>query len=383
MPTDVTAAVVHFIERLLGDPNTAAQYAADPRGTLAANGLTEQNLDGVNMRQAVNQACTATTVPHETRTALQGYTSGGHESAGHYTPPSGGYEHQSVEQVMQHLNYVTYVSYKDNHSVTEYLDNSTRVDNSTHLSVHGDVSGEITVDSHNATATGAGSVADSGYGSITAATGAGAVAGSGSSSVSAATGSHSQAIGGSNYGQANTGDGAVQQGPGSHGAVNTGYNSGVVGNGVHDTVVGNHNQAVQGTGPVTNSVIDFGGGHVSNASGNTQYGGGAISAGGNAHNVSGNHLDHGSGLATDGSSASGYNDQHTSTSTHITEHFDQHITIEPHPVLSEPDHGHGELSHSGYEVVPNAGSEGHYAPSTPQVQDPVQHDSTVLPDHHS
>jgi hypothetical protein len=273
--------------------------------------------------------------------------------------------HQSVEQVMQHLNYITNVSYQDDHSITENLQTSTTVDQSNHLSFDhaGPISGDITIDNHSANATGDG-----------------AVAGSGSGDVNAATGAHSQAVGGNvTGGQLNTGDGAVQQAGGNNGPVNTGTFTGVqAGGNVDNTVVGDHNQTVQagpGGGGVTNSAIGFGHGDVNNSSGNLNFGGGANSAGGDAHNVSGNTVDHGSGLATDGSSATG----HDTT------------TVQPHPIILEPaphpglvaaqhlDSGH--TMESEHPMGTEHTEAGHYQ-VVDHLEEPVQHDAAALPEHH-
>ncbi|HET6213559.1 MAG TPA: hypothetical protein VFE14_11915, partial [Micromonosporaceae bacterium] len=183
----MTVNAVDLLRQLLEDifshRDSAAQFASDPYGTLAAKGITDADLSGVDVRQVVGDLCDSGAVSPEMRGALQGYTSGG-------GPSSSG--HQSVDHVVQQLSYVTNVAYQDDHSITTlFEDNSTNIDNSTHVNVDGDFDGDINVDNANAT-------------------GAGSVAGSGHSTVTGATGDHALAVGGSTYGNLNTGEGAVQ-----------------------------------------------------------------------------------------------------------------------------------------------------------------------------
>src|SRR5438132_293114 len=108
MAVDVVTLLKSMIEDILGDKHAAAQYASDPQGTLAAQGVTERDLSGVNMRQVVGDVCGSMDLPSDTRSALQSYSSGGGQSYRGYSAPSS--SGHSVDQVMQHLNYVTYAT---------------------------------------------------------------------------------------------------------------------------------------------------------------------------------------------------------------------------------------------------------------------------------
>ena len=256
MTINVTDLLKQFIQDLLGNRDSALQFARDPHGTLAAQGITEGDLSTCDVRQVVSDVCQSGHVSSETRGALQSYTSG--SSGPSYHPG-----HQSVDQVVQHLNYVTYAAYSDDDTIiTQITDNS--IDNSTDIDVDGDFHGDIDVD--NANATGDGAVANTGDGDINAATGDGA-----------------QVIDGDNFGQANTGDGAVQVGgvglgglrtaDGGFGSgigpINTGVNTGVIADGpVTDTVVGDHNTTANVDGGV-DGVLNFGDGDVTNVSHST------------------------------------------------------------------------------------------------------------------
>ncbi|HYY09833.1 MAG TPA: hypothetical protein VE781_02790, partial [Kineosporiaceae bacterium] len=219
MSTDVVTLVKDFIVKLVSDHGTAEQFAQDPHGTLAAQGITEHDLSGVDVHQLVGQACQSPEVPDHARSALQDYAA--HSSA------HGG--HQSVEHVVQELTQVTQITYKDDHSITETI-NDHHVDNSTDITAGDDIgggSGITTIDTgHNATA----------------------------------TGDHAQAIDGDNYGQANTGDGAVQVGGPNSGVVNTGVNAGVqAGHDVGQGVVGDHNTTAS-VGSADHGALNFGSG---------------------------------------------------------------------------------------------------------------------------
>ncbi|MBX6358220.1 MAG: hypothetical protein IRZ05_20520 [Micromonosporaceae bacterium] len=254
MTINVAELLKQFIQDLLGNRDSALQFARDPHGTLAAQGITEGDLSTCDVRQVVSDVCNSGQVSTETRSALQSYTSG---SSG----PSYSHGHQSVDQVVQHLNYVTYAAYSDDDTIINQItDNS--IDNSTDIDVDGDFHGDIDVD--NANATGDGAVA----------------ANTGTGNVNAATGDGAQVIDGDNFGQANTGDGAVQidgvglgglrtvdGGFGSGiGPINTGVNTGVIADGpVSDTVVGDHNTTANVDGGV-DGVLNFGDGDVTNVS---------------------------------------------------------------------------------------------------------------------
>ncbi len=311
MPIDVTEMLKSFIQDILSHPKSAQQFAEDPYGKLTESGLTDADLSGVDVRQVVGDVCGSGTIPASTSSALQSYASG---SSG---PPS--YSgHQSVEQVVQQLSYVTNVAYSDDHSVTTITDNSTDIDESVH--VGGNVDGDIDVDNVNAT-------------------GDGSVAAGQNSTVNAATGDGSQAIGGDNFGQANSGAGAVQIGNapgglggygdpiltrevpgfgGGIGPINTGTNTGVLAGGnVDDTVVGDHNTVANVDGPLSNSTLNFGDGDVANVGGST-VANSAIGAGGDTSNISGNAVGPGGAISGDGPALGNYSDSHdvsTETST--------------------------------------------------------------------
>jgi hypothetical protein len=330
MPTDVMTLVEQFVQKLMGDHATAAQYAADPQGTLAANGIADQNLDGVNMHQIVGRVCGGMDLPEGTQHALQQYSERPyHEGA-----------HQSVHQIIQDINYVTKVTYQDDHSIHQQIDDhSTNIDNSVDLDVHGDVYGDISVDSHNANATGAGSVANSGDGDVVA-----------------ATGSHSQAVGGNNTGQMNTGDGASQVGGSNEGSINTGTNTGVMtgkDGHVDHTVVGDHNNTANVEGSNDGGVINFGGGHVNNASNNDVHDG-AVSAGGNATNVSHVTQDHGSALSV-GGNASGNDNHYDDNSYHDNSQHD-YSTHDSHDDINA-DHSNVNTAHDHSHATQHASAD--------------------------
>lgn len=217
MAVDVTQAIKDLIQRILGDRDTALQYAEDPEGTLAAQGVTEGDLSNLDMFQLVSETCGS--VP-----GLQNYgpsysTTGG---GGATQPPPPSSTGQSVDQVMQHLNYVTHVAYEGDETITNVIDESTNIDQSQNVNVdaEGDIFGDITVDSHdsNVNATGDGSAAAdegtavSGDEAAVADEGV-AVSGDGSAASKygpATAGDENLVNTGVNYGQQNTGDEAAQ-----------------------------------------------------------------------------------------------------------------------------------------------------------------------------
>ncbi|HEX6234893.1 MAG TPA: hypothetical protein VFZ63_17315 [Jiangellaceae bacterium] len=204
MAVDVAQAIKELIQRILGDRDTALQYAEDPEGTLAAQGITDGDLSSVDMFQLVGETCGH--VP-----GLQNYgpsysSGGGGGGATHAPPPSA--TGHSVEQVMQHLNYVTYVAYEGDETITNIIDQSTNIDQSQNVNVDvdGNLTGDITVDSNdtNVNATGEGAAA---------AAGGSAVSGDGSAASQtgpAVVGDDNLINTGVNLGQQNTGDGAAQ-----------------------------------------------------------------------------------------------------------------------------------------------------------------------------
>lgn len=236
MAINVAEELQSFIRSLLSDRSFAAQYAGDPHGMLAAQGVTDHDLSGADVPGAVREVCADPSVSPDTRSALQSYTGG---SAG---PAHSAGAAQSVEQVVQHLNYVTHQTYEGDDYITNLIDNS--VDNSVDVDVDGNVFGDV--------------------------------------DVNAVTGEQGQIIDGDNFGQANTGDGAVQAGDDVEG-VNTGVNTGInAGGDVENAVVGDNNETAQISGSADQSAIGFGEGATTNVTGNTLDDGSAIAIGGNA-----------------------------------------------------------------------------------------------------
>lgn len=279
MAINVAEQLQSFIHNLLTDRSFAAQYAEDPRGMLAAEGVTDHDLSDVDVPGAVREACADPSVSADTRSALQSY-SGGSSGPAHSAATT-----QSVEQVVQHLNYVTYQTYEGDDYITNIIDNS--VDNSVDVDVDGNVFGDV--------------------------------------DVNAVTGEQGQIIDGDNFGQANTGDGAVLAGDDAKG-VNTGVNTGInAGDDVENAVVGDGNQTAQVSGSADGSAFGFGEGDVTNLP-NADFDDSAVSFGeGDATNVSDNTLDDGSAIAV-GGSASGTNIEDNDTTVTTTVE-DNDVTI--------------------------------------------------------
>jgi hypothetical protein len=282
MPVDVSHLLVQLIGKILTNPATAFQFASDGNGTLAAQGITEGDLSGLDMPGLVEQACQTYDVPADARYALQGYTSGSPSYSGPVSPPASSYTSgpQSMEQVVQHLNYVTYAAYEGDTNIQQTI-----LDQSTDINVGDDFEGDIDV--HNA-----------------AATGDGAVAGSGDGDVTAATGDGSQAINDSTIGQnQNNSPGAVQVGEDAYAPIVTGDNTGVIADDSNvDAVIGDHNQTVQTDGPVDDSVFNFGEGDVQQVNDSTVTH--SAIGGDDATNVSGNAMT-GSAVSTGDGDAEG------------------------------------------------------------------------------
>lgn len=210
MAVDVAQAIKDLIQRILGDRDTALQYVEDPEGTLAAQGITDGDLSNLDMFQLVSDTCG--NVP-----GLQNYgpsystSSGGSASGGggggSYQPPPAAATGSSVDQVMQHLNYVTYVAYEGDETITTIIDESTHIDQSQNVNVdvEGDLRGDITVDSHDTNVNATGDESAAALGS--------AVSGDQSAASvhgPAVSGDENLVNTGTNFGQQNTGDNAAQ-----------------------------------------------------------------------------------------------------------------------------------------------------------------------------
>jgi len=277
MTVNVTDSLKDFIHNIMSDRQFAGNYAEDPQGMLAAQGVTDHDLSAVDVQAAVREVCADPSVPAEARTAVQ--NSG--------PPPSSGGASQSVDSVVQHLNHITYATYEGDDYITNLIDQS--VDNS--VNVDGPVFGGL----------------------------------------NAVTGEQGQIIDGPNFGQANTGDGAVQAGDDASG-VNTGVNTGInAGGDVENAVVGDGNQSAQVSGDADGTVFNFGGGDVNNL-GNADIEDSALSFGeGDANNLSDVTVDDGSAVAVGGGSASGSNVEDNDT-TVVTTVEDNDTTINDNDV---------------------------------------------------
>jgi hypothetical protein len=149
MPVNVQQVIEQLIRDILGNEHTAAQFAADGPGVLASQGVTDADLSGVDVRQAVGDVCADGSHPE-----LQSYANGGSAPVHNYTPPPPG--PPTAESVVQHLTYVTQVAYNDNDTITQIIeDNSviTNIDNS--IDIDGDNFGDLDVDNANAVGDGA------------------------------------------------------------------------------------------------------------------------------------------------------------------------------------------------------------------------------------
>lgn len=170
-------------------------------------------------------------------------------------PPPAAATGASVDQIMQHLNYVTYVAYEGDETITTNIDNSTNIDQSQNvdIDVEGDVHGGIDVDSHDTNVN--------------------------------ATGDEALAIGGDNFGQANTGDNAAQGiAFGGNVAQATAEGAVAAGDDINAPVNTGEFTGIQADGPVnvTGGAMSFGEGDAYNAQGVTVEDGGAFAQGGDA-----------------------------------------------------------------------------------------------------
>jgi hypothetical protein len=276
MTVNVSDALKDFVRNLMSDRDFAGNFAEDPHGMLAAQGVTDHDLSAVDVQAAVRDVCADPSVPAEARTAVQ--NSG--------PPPSSGGATHSVDSVVQHLNHITYATYEGDDYITNLIDQS--VDNS--VDVNAPVFGDV----------------------------------------NAVTGEQGQIIDGPNFGQANTGDGAVQAGDDASG-VNTGVNTGInAGGDVENAVVGEGNETAQVSGSADGSAFGFGEGDVTNL-GNADIDDSSLSFGdGDATTISDVTVDDGSAIAV-GGNAGGSNVEDNDT-TVVTTVEDNDTTINDNDV---------------------------------------------------
>lgn len=88
MAVDVYGALKELIQKILGDPDAAAQYAADPYGTLTAQGITDGDISQVDMAELASSCAAEAGVPQEVQQSLQNYPSGGGASNSPVPPPA-------------------------------------------------------------------------------------------------------------------------------------------------------------------------------------------------------------------------------------------------------------------------------------------------------
>lgn len=265
MAIDLGADLMSRITALFTDiftKQTSAQaLAEDPNGKAEEYGLTGADLSGgVNVTQAALDACQAPGVPPHIQTAVQSYASSPH-------PPA-----YTVQEVVEQVQQVTYVSYEDNRTIVEQLvenNNNIHVDENAH---------DVTIDVDNLTQ-GDNSVGNTGD----------------NATVAGATGDRANASTGDNNTQ-NSGDGAVTTGGNAtvSGPVNTGTFTGVQGNDstVTDTVIGDGNQVANVDGSGSGDVfIPFGSGNT--AVQHSDVHDANVGVGGNAQNISNNNVSEG------------------------------------------------------------------------------------------
>ncbi|KUL27532.1 hypothetical protein [Actinoplanes awajinensis] len=143
MTIDVSGAIKDLISDIFTDREVAQEYASDPSGVLAARGLTDADLSEVD----VPEAAASVAAQHGQKDP---YAAGPDYDATPVTPPTYDGE-QGVGEIIQHLNYVTYVTYSDDRDITQNIDidasTDNSVDNSVDVAVDGDVDGYLDVDS--------------------------------------------------------------------------------------------------------------------------------------------------------------------------------------------------------------------------------------------
>lgn len=327
MAVDVYQSLKDLIDSILSDPEVAQKYAEDPYGTLAEQGITDGDLSQVDVQQLVGECAAEADLPPSTQQALQSYSEGAPPPAGSPVSPPPPAPNPGAQEIVQHLNYVTYATYEGDEHITQQLinqenyDYSTHIDNSVDVEVDGDVHGDLDVETTNVNATGDGAVA------------------AGDDVENAATGDGSQIIDGDNHGQANTGDGAVQVGRDLEAPVNTGENSGILADGdANNNVIGDDNQTANVEGSADNSVINFGDGDVTNF-GDADIDDSAVSVGGgDANNVSDNTLYEGAAAAAGGDAEGNFEEVDVDVDVDI----DQESHVEAYDSNVNTQQGEGE-----------------------------------------
>jgi hypothetical protein len=119
----VQVAFTEWLAKFIGNPTFAAQAVGDIPGSLAADGITEDQLPYLNVQQAVSDACNYPGVPPAAKAALQ--------PVAHSAPPP---PPQTYTEVVQQLQVVN-----------NYVHNEV-IDNSTHTTIGDDFSGELVID---------------------------------------------------------------------------------------------------------------------------------------------------------------------------------------------------------------------------------------------
>lgn len=119
----VQVAFTEWLAKLLGNPTFAAQAVGDIPGSLAAEGISEDQLQYLNVQQAVTDACNYPGVPPAAKAALQ--------PVAHTAPPP---PPQTYTEVVQQLQVVN-----------NYVNNEV-IDNSTNVTVGDNFSGDLTLD---------------------------------------------------------------------------------------------------------------------------------------------------------------------------------------------------------------------------------------------
>jgi hypothetical protein len=288
---DLMSRLTAMFTEIFTNADSAEAFAEDPNGTAEQFGLTGADLSGgVNVTQAAVQACQAPGVPSNIQAAVQSYAA---------SPQPQAY---SVQDVVEQVQQVTYVSYEDNRTIIDQL-----VENNTDINVDEDAH-DITIDVDNLTQ-GDNSVGNTGN----------------DATVAGATGDRANANNGDNATQ-NSGDGAVTAGGGStiDGPVNTGTFTGVQGNNptVTDTVIGNGNQVANVDGSGGGDVfIPFGSGNTGVQ--HSDISDSNVGVGGDAQNISHNDASEGGVIAGgDVSHSGGYTsstDDHSIVDNSVTD----------------------------------------------------------------